>query len=100
MRRDERDATAVVTDITATERADDGPRHAAERRDFPQRALLTMCVRRGVIDERARVGRPSRLRMIGRIARHLEWHAAAQELHPDLTMPVRDRDIGDHLSVG
>jgi hypothetical protein len=38
--RDERDPAAIVTDIAAAQGTDDRARHPAQRRDFPERALL------------------------------------------------------------
>ena len=73
-------------------------RRAAERRHLPQ-AAVDAARGRHVVDERARVGHPARLQVVGRVARHLQRGAARQETDEDLALAARDGHERHHLAV-
>jgi hypothetical protein len=93
------DATSVMADIASNERRSDWPWPSAKRPDFPDRALLEAPRARRVINQRARVGCPPRIEVIGLVVGELQRRAACQQTNRDLTLSGHKRHEGDHLAV-
>ena len=94
-----RDATAVVTDVASPKGADNRAWKPAQRGDLPERALSTGRLRRRVVDEGARIRRPSGIQVIDVVPRHLKRCASSQEPNPHLTLAVHRSDKRHHLAV-
>ena len=97
---EERNATAVVTDVAAAESADDRPGRPPSAETSQSAPSPPEDLGRRVVDQRARIRRPSRVQMIDLVSRHLKRGAAGQQSNPHLLPAVHRRDERDHLAVG
>ena len=96
----QRNAPAVMADIAAAECRGDPARLAAERGDFPDRAVFPWCGRRHIVDEGTRIGHPARLLVVGIVAGDLERRASGQQPAPDLTLAARSGNERNLLPSG
>ena len=87
---------AVVADVATAHRGGQPPGPSSEGADFPQRALFSTFRGRCAVDERVRLGCPSRLLVINRVSSELELGSAAEEADDDLTLAA---DEGDNATI-
>jgi hypothetical protein len=99
MRSHDRNVPAVVAHVAATQGADDGAWDAAQRWHFPQRAFFAVGLGLRVVEQRVRVGGPSRLRVIDVVPCHLKRNTASEELNPYLTTPAGAGHERNHFAV-
>src|SRR5439155_18945902 len=80
-----RQVLAFVTEIGTAQTADEGPGSSTEGGNLPDLAFSVRFLRGREINQRRRIGRPTRRLMVSFVMRHLERRSPSEQTHPHLS---------------